>query len=599
MAGERPKGWKLLKAALATRKSATMLAFGFSSGLPFALLIGTLNAWLGDAKINLATIGVLSWIGLAYAFKFLWSPLVDRVHLPVLGMLGRRTSWIVLCQAGLIIAFVGLGATNPTTAIGWFAIFAVIGAFSSATQDIAVDAWRIDVADERTTVELLSAVYQFGYRTASIVGGAFALILAARMPWGVVYWVMAALVLAMMIVAITAPDTERPPKNAIEHALEQAGELSVQVRVAALAIVGVCWLWAVVSLGRFMVSMLSAQETGGKLPSVADFTRDVGPWIIVATVFVPLIIAAGVNWLKAHGKGVQHEAHPHTTGARAAMNHIYGALVSPLAELSERLRWGVLIIIGFILTYALCYNIWSAFAYPFYLDYLHYTKDEVAFASKIFGIFMTMLGISLGGYLFAKIGKFPTVLIGAAITPLGNLVFADLAGGAPNIDRALRFTHTEQIVDAVGQLWGTLGHVLGSIASFLNFGPFFYNERMAQLLVAIFCDNVFIGIALTAFVAYLSGIISKKFTAVQYALLSSLTFLVGSLGRGVAGEAFDKYGYALVFRWTAAIGLVAVLFVLLEWARVAAQERRAVGEEPRDIGAKATEALAESGQPAR
>ena len=110
MAGERPKGWKLLKAALATRKAATMLAFGFSSGLPFALLIGTLNAWLGDAKINLATIGVLSWIGLAYAFKFLWSPLVDRVKLPLLGELGRRKSWIVLCQAFLIVSFVGLGA---------------------------------------------------------------------------------------------------------------------------------------------------------------------------------------------------------------------------------------------------------------------------------------------------------------------------------------------------------------------------------------------------------------------------------------------------------------------------------------------------------
>src|ERR1700748_450082 len=105
-ASGRPKGGRLLKAALSTRKSATMLAFGFSSGLPFALLIGTLNAWLGDAKISLATIGVLSWIGLGYAFKFLWSPLVDRVTLPLLGRLGRRTSWIVLCQVGLIIAFI-------------------------------------------------------------------------------------------------------------------------------------------------------------------------------------------------------------------------------------------------------------------------------------------------------------------------------------------------------------------------------------------------------------------------------------------------------------------------------------------------------------
>jgi MFS transporter, PAT family, beta-lactamase induction signal transducer AmpG len=96
-----------------------------------------------------------------------------------------------------------------------------------------------------------------------------------------------------------------------------------------------------------------------------------------------------------------------------------------------------------------------------------------------------------------------------------------------------------------------------------------------RLLVAICYENIATGVALTAFVAYLSGIVSKKFTAVQYALLSSLTFLVGSLGRGVAGESFDKYGYALVFRWTAAAGLLAVVFVLLEWARVASQERRA------------------------
>ena len=552
MAGQRPKGWKLLRAALATRKSATMLAFGFSSGLPFALLIGTLNAWLGDAKINLATIGVLSWIGLTYAFKFLWSPLVDRVHLPLLAQLGRRKSWILLCQAGLIISFVGLGLGNPAANIGTFAIFAVIGAISSATQDIAVDAWRIDVADERTPVELLSAVYQFGYRIASIVGGAIALVLAARMAWGTVYLIMAALVLVLMIVAVTAPDTERPPSGVIERGLEQAGEVNTTVRLGALAIVGVCWLWAIVSLGVFMVSMLGERAPGEKPPSVADFTTHVGPWIIVATVFVPLVVSATVNWLKTHGQGVQHEEHAKVSAGRAAMNHIYGALVSPLAELAGRLGWGVLIIIGFILTYALCYNIWSAFAFPFYLDFLHYTKDQVAFASKVFGIFMTMVGISLGGYLFTRIGRFPTVLIGAAVTPLGNLLYADLAEGGRSIDA---FTHALRLN--------------------LLLGWFGADDRMTRLLVAICYENIATGVALTAFVAYLSGIISKKFTAVQYALLSSLTFLVGSLGRGVAGESFDKYGYALVFRWTAAAGLLAVFFVILEWARVAAEGRRA------------------------
>ena len=564
MAGERPKGWKLLKAALATRKAATMLAFGFSSGLPFALLIGTLNAWLGDAKINLATIGVLSWIGLAYAFKFLWSPLVDQLKLPLLGELGRRKSWIVFCQAFLIGSFVGLGATSPASNIGWFAIFAVIGAFASATQDIAVDAWRIDVADERTPVELLSAVYQFGYRTASIVGGAFALFLAARIPWGTVYFVMAGLVVAIMVVAMTAPDTQRPPRNIIEQGLEQRGEVSASVRIGALAIVGACWLWAIVTLAMFMTSMLQAQQAGIKAPSVADFTSHVGPWIIIATVFVPLVIAATVNWLKLHGRGVQSEVHGQGGGGRGVMNHIYGALVSPLAELSERLGWGVLIIIGFILTYALCYNIWSSFAFPFYLDYLHYTKDQVAFASKVFGIFMTMIGISLGGYLFGRIGRFPTVLIGAAVTPLGNLLFADLAEGGANIDA---FAHTLRLNVLLG--W---------------FGA---DDRMVRLLLAICYENIATGVALTAFVAYLSGIISRKFTAVQYALLSSLTFLVGSLGRGVAGESFDKYGYALVFRWTAAAGLIAVVFVLLEWWRVAAEGRRSGDPEVPSVDAPA------------
>jgi PAT family beta-lactamase induction signal transducer AmpG len=362
---------------------------------------------------------------------------------------------------------------------------------------------------------------------------------------------MAALVLGVLLVALTAPDTQRPARDA-EDPLDAAGGVNPSVRYGALAIVGLCWLWAIVTLGHFMVSMLQAQAPGGKPPSVADFTSHVGPWIIFATVFVPLIVAATVNWLKAHGHAVQHETERGRSTGRAALNHIYGALVSPLAELSERLRWGVLIIIGFILTYALCYNIWSSFAFPFYLDYLHYTKDQVAFASKVFGIFMTMIGISLGGYLFGRIGRFPTVLIGAAVTPLGNLVYADLAEGGGGIDAV---THALRLNVLLG--W---------------FGA---DDRMTRLLVAICYENIATGIALTAFVAYLSGIISKKFTAVQYALLSSLTFLVGSLGRGVAGESFDKYGYALVFRWTAAAGLVAVLFVLLEWARVASQERKA------------------------
>ncbi|MEP6868593.1 MAG: MFS transporter [Novosphingobium sp.] len=546
----RPKGFRLLMIALQKRKSACMLGFGFSSGLPYALLIGTLNAWLGEVGVTLATIGVLSWIGLSYSFKFLWSPLVDRFHLPLLDRLGRRKSWILLCQIVLVIGFGGLAATDPVHAIGTFALFAFLSALASATQDVAVDAWRIDVADAETPVELLSAIYQFGYRIASIIGGALALVLAARMSWGSVYLLMAGLVVLMSFVTLRAPDTERPEREMLHKALAQPGALTPQVRAVALAIVGVSWAWAIFTILHFMAGMLAEAPPGTVKPSVADFTKHYGPWIIVATVLVPLIVAALANWLKARGSAVLTSPDTRTSPLRTAGNHLYVALVAPLAELTERLRWGVLIVIGMILTYTLCYNIWSSFAFPFYLQELKYTKDEVAFASKVFGIFMTMIGISLGGYMFVRLGRMPTILVGAILPIFGNFVYADLAEGGAHLD--------------------LVSSALGFKALLGLFG---FDERMVRLLMAISLENVSTGIAGAAFVAYLSGIVSKNYTAVQYALLSSLTFLIGSLGRGIAGEAFDTYGYAPVFRWTAAAGLAAVVFVLLEWARVSREKR--------------------------
>ena len=172
-----------------------------------------------------------------------------------------------------------------------------------------------------------------------------------------------------------------------------------------------------------------------------------------------------------------------------------------------------MVVIGFILSYALCYNIWAAFAYPFYLDSLHYTKDEVAFASKIFGIIMTMIGIGLGGYLLAKIGRFPTVLIGAILPPLGNLLYADLAEGSHNLDAVSHLLRLDALAAAFGS-----------------------DERMMRLLLAISYENITTGLALTAWVAYVSSIVSKRFAAVQYALLGSLVSLVGTLGRGITAR---------------------------------------------------------------
>jgi PAT family beta-lactamase induction signal transducer AmpG len=539
---ERPKGLRLLRTALGNRKTAIMLMFGFAAGLPYTLLIGTLNAWLGEWEIDLATIGVLSWIGLAYAFKFLWSPLVDRVRLPGLERLGRRRGWLFLCQLLLTAAFIGLSLSDPRLQLGWFALVAVIAAFASATQDVVIDAWRIDVADEEAPVEILSSIYQFGYRIAALIGGALALVLSERVSWPTVYAIMAGFMALTIVATALAPDTPRTAQEEELGALRRAGAIEPHWRMIALAIVGAGWIWAIWTVGAFMIRVVTAVPGDPNPPVVGDFTRTMGPLIVAATVILPALVAAVFNWMKTRGEHVlSADLPPPDAGGRAA-DHAFSALILPLAELVQRIGWGVVVVLGLILSYRICDNIWGSFAFPFYLQELHYTGDEVAFASKIFGVFMTMAGIAIGGILFATVGRMPTLLIGAIVAAASNLLYADLASGAAGID---------------------------AFAMTFGLDAFGHDLRMVRLLIAISGENIAGGLAGAAFVAYLSSITSREFSAVQYALLSSLTFLIGSLGRAAIGEAIDRIGYAPVFRFTALIGLIAVGFVVLEWARTA------------------------------
>jgi PAT family beta-lactamase induction signal transducer AmpG len=529
-----------------------MLVFGFAAGLPYTLLIGTLNAWLGEWQIDLATIGVLSWIGLAYAFKFLWSPLVDRVRLPGLERLGRRKSWLLVCQILLTVTFFGLSASDPRLQLGWFALVAVVGAFASATQDVVIDAWRIDVADESAPVEILSSIYQFGYRIAALIGGALALVLSERVSWPTVYAIMGGFMALTIIATFLAPDTPRTAEESEQGWLRRAGAIEPKWRAIGLAVVGAGWLWAIWTVAAFMVRVVTASPDDPNPPLVGDFTRTMGPLIVAATVILPAIVAAVFNWMQHRGEHVLSADEPPVGSVGRAVDHAYSALILPLAELIKRIGWGVIIVLGLILSYRITDNIWGSFAFPFYLQELKYSGDEVAFASKIFGVFMTMGGIAIGAFLFATIGRMPTLLVGAIIAAASNLLYADLAAGAPNIDA---FARTFGL-DAFGS-----------------------DLRMVRLLIAISGENIAGGLAGAAFVAYLSSITSREFSAVQYALLSSLTFLIGSLGRAAIGEAIDQIGYAPVFRFTALIGLIAVFFVALEWARCAWNEKRAV-EEP-------------------
>ena len=216
--------------------SLRMLSLGFSAGLPLLLVFGTLSFWLREAGIDRTTIGFLSWVGLAYGFKWVWSPLVDRMPIPFLTRaLGRRRSWLLASQAVIMLALVMMAMTDPKLALAPVVWCAVAVAFGSATQDIALDAFRIESADTEHQAAL-AATYQTGYRLAMIWSGAGALWIAARAEvpnavagaaatyqhgaWQVAYLVMALSMLPGVLTVLFSPEPAHraiaPAKNATE-----------------------------------------------------------------------------------------------------------------------------------------------------------------------------------------------------------------------------------------------------------------------------------------------------------------------------------------------------------------------------------------------
>jgi len=170
------------------------LFLGFSAGLPFLLVFSTLNARLADVGVDTATIGFFSWLGITYSIKVLWAPVVDRLKLPILDrLLGKRRSWMLLAQVGIAVGLYLMAHTDATGAPEMMALCGLLVAFSSATQDVAIDAYRIEIAEQRLQAAL-AATYIFGYRLALLVAGAGALYLAEFWSWQVSYEVMAALV---------------------------------------------------------------------------------------------------------------------------------------------------------------------------------------------------------------------------------------------------------------------------------------------------------------------------------------------------------------------------------------------------------------------
>lgn len=550
MSASKSYTWRELVSALGRRKTGAMFVLGFAAGLPYVLITGTLNAWFTNENISVATIGVFSWIIIIYSFKFLWSPAVDRAPTPRIFNMGQRRATILLLQGVILAALFTISTVSPSTQIGIIAIAAVICTIASASQDVLIDAWRIEVADEEITVDLLSAVYQLGYRTSVILGGAGALIIAARLGWNNTFVVLTALMAVAVSGVFIARDSEIAER---ERSIEDAPPPIWRNLALTPVILG--WAWSFAALFGFMAFALNAPDQA----NARAFTLQTGPLIILASIIAP--VAAATFMLVAHSKGKTLAHGDKKWPGQPVFDALYSSVLAPMADIIKRLRYGALLVLVLVLSYRFTDLVWGAFAYPFYLgeNYgaLGHTLDEVAVASKLFGALMTFVGIGVGGAAILKIGRMPCLFAGAVLAAATNLLFADLALGGANTHAVMSTLH----------LYG-LFSFMQPLADFLNL-EVTANEGLARLMLVIAAENLAVGFASAAIVVYLSSIVNKKYAAVQYALLASLGFLLGSLGRGALGELIEIRGFAYVFYLTAALGLVAVIAAGLEWMRQA------------------------------
>ena len=474
-------------AAFVERRTLVMLALGFSSGLPYFLIFDTLSAWLRVSGLSLEVIGFFSLVTLVSTFKFLWAPFIDRARVPVLtGWLGHRRSWMLVCQGVIMLGLWLLAGTDPARSLGTIAVFAVLVGFSSATQDIAIDAWRIEAADI-SRQGVMAAATQWGYRVAMIVAGAGPLLLAQAYGWNFSYAVMAALMTVGVLAVLAAPREERHvirPIHAEDIRPAPAREaLEWVVRLAILAAGALVLGSGLAANAGVLAGVLDALGAVGAGEAVLSaWASDARAWVHLAAVVsgLGMIVLATV---------------PFPGGRTRPGVYLSSALADPLRDFFARYGSSAGLILALICLYRIpdfVLNIMN----PFYLD-LGYSLIEIAEVRKMFGVGMTMFGVFAGGVAVARYGLMRAMVIGAFAGPLSNLLFIWLA---------------------------MQGHDLFA------------------LFTAIGLDNVAGGFAGTCLIAYMSSLTSAGFTATQYALFSSLYAIPGRIlasqsGRIVEGAA--------------------------------------------------------------
>ena len=388
-----------LKAYL-DRRAIIMLFLGFVAGIPILLIFSSLSLWLREAGIDRSVVTMFSWAALGYAFKFIWAPLIDAVPLPVLTkMLGRRRSWILVSQLLIITAICIMAGVNPANEGSLFlmAVGAVLLGFSSATQDIVIDAYRIESAPPSLQA-VLSAMYVTGYRIGMIVAGAGALYLAdyfgstealySYEAWRNTYWIMAGV---MGIGVITTLVIHEPVSKQVLVERETS-DYTRLVLVFAISVIGFVMVFA---------------NAGAVLPEVEGvFT---GFLLEVVRMAVSLAAAIGIGYGLVKANLVAPEF------ARVTW-------VEPIADFFRRYGKKALLLLALIGLYRISDIVAGVISNVFYQD-MQFSKVDIANAVKLVGVVMAIGGGFLGGLLAQKMRIMRAMMVGAVLACVTNLLF--------------------------------------------------------------------------------------------------------------------------------------------------------------------------------
>lgn len=404
-------GWKAAFAAFLDRRALIMLFLGFSAGIPILLIFSSLSLWLGEAGIDKSAVTFFSWAALGYSFKFVWAPLIDELPVPVLTKtLGRRRAWLLIAQIMIIVAISIMALSDPALGQSYLiqmAVGAVLLGFSAATQDIVIDAYRIELAETQMQT-VLAATYNAGYRIGMIVAGAGALFLAAYLgtakgnyiyeAWKYTYLTMA----AVMLVGILTTLIIREPKVDRVYKSYQRRDYFRLVLVFFVAVI--CFVLSYLFTGHLaeqLVIWLSIQD------NILLFLIEALRFITAAAV----ALAVGTLLVRA---GVVNKQMAKETW------------INPVLDFFQRygtkLALVLLLLIGF---YRISDIIAGVISNVFYQD-LNFTKEQIAEAVKIYGVIFSLVGGFLGGLLAQRMNIMKLMFVGAVLASSTNLIFIGL-----------------------------------------------------------------------------------------------------------------------------------------------------------------------------